>query len=407
MTRFGLGFIIAGVLVYLLSSQTQIGWLYLLDAIIWSLLLLSAILPWYSLRSLSIERRVMAINSTVRGREFLGPVEDDNIEVQFSVKNSGRLGKYFIKIRDECPFDTKENRYRDFFVIKLKSGSTVYFNYSANCYLRGVYSSSNVTLVSWGFLGLWQRKKEFHLPWNITVYPGYFNLEEVSITNIAWGEFGQAARATAAGEIYGSREYRYGDPLKYIHWRNTARLGRFMIREFERAGKASLTVLFEAGRSFGSGRETTLEYGIRIAASLARLQIGSGGTVGIIAGECPVLFTGWNEAMDYLAAIQMEGKTGLGDVISEYEFDGFLVVVIAAADSELISSLISLNRQGKLAAVVVLEGFVENEALGENITRLTNSGIPLIKCSKGGLEDAVNQLGYMLLINEKLPVAIN
>jgi len=34
MTKAGIGFIIAGVLVYFLASQAQIGWLYLFDAII-------------------------------------------------------------------------------------------------------------------------------------------------------------------------------------------------------------------------------------------------------------------------------------------------------------------------------------------------------------------------------------
>ncbi len=40
MTKAGDGFIVAGGLIYIVASQTQIGWLYLLDAIIWSLLVL-------------------------------------------------------------------------------------------------------------------------------------------------------------------------------------------------------------------------------------------------------------------------------------------------------------------------------------------------------------------------------
>ena len=54
MTKGGVTFIGAGVVVYLLGGQTQIGWLYLLDAMIWSLVVLSALLPWWSLRSLRI-----------------------------------------------------------------------------------------------------------------------------------------------------------------------------------------------------------------------------------------------------------------------------------------------------------------------------------------------------------------
>ena len=60
MTKAGFGFVVAGGFIYFVASQTQIGWLYLFDAIIWSLLVLSVLFPWYSLRSLQIERQGLA-----------------------------------------------------------------------------------------------------------------------------------------------------------------------------------------------------------------------------------------------------------------------------------------------------------------------------------------------------------
>ena len=70
MTKAGFGFIIVGVAVYLVASQTQVGWLYLFDAIIWSLLVLSAILPRHSLKSLQVEQQILLPAPRFRGTDF-------------------------------------------------------------------------------------------------------------------------------------------------------------------------------------------------------------------------------------------------------------------------------------------------------------------------------------------------
>jgi uncharacterized protein (DUF58 family) len=44
-----------------------------------------------------------------------------------------------------------------------------------------------------------------------------------------------ATRLSPSGvEFFGIREYRPGDPPQRIHWKHTARLGRTIVREFER-----------------------------------------------------------------------------------------------------------------------------------------------------------------------------
>ena len=59
MTKGAFAFIAVGLAAYMVASQTQIGWLYLFDAVIWSLLALSAILPGHSLKSLRVEQQVI------------------------------------------------------------------------------------------------------------------------------------------------------------------------------------------------------------------------------------------------------------------------------------------------------------------------------------------------------------
>ncbi len=225
MTKAGFGFIVAGVFVYFLASQTQIGWLYLFDAIIWSLLVLSAILPWYSLKSLQVERQILLPTSALRQSPLGGPLEGETVEVKLKVTNNGWMVRHFIKVLEDCSFDQPQQRHRAFLVTSLNPRSTTAFSYTATCYRRGHYASSNTTMQSSGPLGLIVRRRTFLLPLNLTVYPTYYQMEGLPAAEATWTDWGHAVKSSAAAELYGSREYQYGDPLKHIHWRNTARRG--------------------------------------------------------------------------------------------------------------------------------------------------------------------------------------
>ena len=141
MTKAGFGFVTAGVFVYFLASQIQIGWLYLFDAIIWSLLVISIILPRYSLKPLQVEQQVQYLNSTSGHSQLDGPLEDETIEVRLKVTNRGRLTRYLIKVVEESPFAEPERQHQAFLLTSLKPKSTVVFSYTASCYYRGYYTA--------------------------------------------------------------------------------------------------------------------------------------------------------------------------------------------------------------------------------------------------------------------------
>ncbi len=406
MTKAGVGFIVAGGLLYMVASQTQIGWLYLFDAIIWSLLVLSAILPWYSLKSLQVEHQVLLPPSSLRQPPLGGPLEDETVEVKLKVTNSGRLARHFIRVVEDCPFEQPEKRHRSFLLARLNPGSTTVFSYTATCYRRGYYASSGTTLQSSGPLGLIVRRRNFQLPLHLTVYPSYYQMEGLAVAEAAWADWGHAVKSSAAAEFYGSREYQYGDPLKHIHWRNTARLGTFMLKEFEQANQGSVTVVFATSRDFGTGRETTLEYSIKIAASLARLCADSGRSIDIIAGETPLHNAGWREAMDYLAHTEVEAKAGLAELTASPEPGQVVVAIVPAIETGLIPTLSQLAGRVRGLVVVLLEGFAPDETPHEFTSRLKGSNLDIVNCFRGNLEAAIKRLGSSLLLAGKLPVLV-
>lgn len=387
MTKTGVVFIISGVFVYFLASQTQVGWVYLFDALIWSLLILALIMPRLSLRSLSVEGEVLLAQSAAE-TGLSGPTEDEKIEVKLTVTNHSRLACHFLKLVVDCPFAPPDKRTQTFLIPRLEPKSKVAFHYEVDCYRRGHYPSANITFHASDPLGLTAKKKSIELPLGLTVYPRYYPMETVPAANANWAEWGQSVRSSAAEELYGSREYRYGDPLKHIHWRNTARAGQYMLKEFEQARQGEMTVVFGTRHDFGSGRETTLEYSIRIAASLTKLGVDLGRNINIIAGQKGLYHAGWLEAMDFLARLTVGAETQL-ELAPQ---PGQVVVAIASGkDVNLIPVLQRLAGWGRVV-VVLLEGFSMEKELGEFLTRLIINNVDLIRCEPGHLETTIKEL---------------
>ncbi len=81
------------------------------------------------------------------------------------------------------------------------------------------------------------------------------------------------------------RDYRPGDALNRVHWPTTARTGRLMVREFELDPTADVWIVLdlEAAAHAGSGLESTEEYAVSAAASLARHLLDQGRVVGLVS----------------------------------------------------------------------------------------------------------------------------
>ncbi|MEE8420197.1 MAG: DUF58 domain-containing protein [Dehalococcoidales bacterium] len=396
MTKAGVAFTIAGFLGYFVASQTQIGWLYLFDAVIWGILLLSAFIPWYSLRSLSVDRQVLLPRAGFGSLSLDGPLEDETVEVRLRVTSHGRFPRYFVSLLEECPFDRPEERRKAFFLTCLPPGSTTAFSYTADCYQRGYYPSADIMLSSGAPLGLFRKRRCFSLPLRLTVYPRYFLMDSLPFAVESWAEQGHAVRSSAAGEFYGSREYHSGDPFKHIHWRNTARTGQFMLKQFEQSGQGSVSVIFSANRVFGEGRETTLEYSLRVAASLAGLCAASGRGVDIIAGTEPLHNAGWPEAMHYLARLETGAGKTLPELLPAVAPGKTVVAVVPVADPDSIPALELLaGRAGGLFAVL-LEGFSPEEDAAAFTSRMQGCNITVVRCPLNNLEDAIRKLGKSL-----------
>ena len=406
MTRAGFAFILGGVVLYVLAGETQIGWFYLVDAMIWALVAISIAAPWWTLRTLHVDRQVWLPMSRSPDNPYRGatPREDDAVEVRVKVENRGRLARHFIKVSENCPMEAPGQATRAFLLSTVEAGMTVDFSYVATCYWRGRYPRATVVLESGAPMGLFVRRRRLDIPLSLTVYPACYEIEDISGAGEAAAGDGDMATPAPATDIHGSREYQFGDPLRHIHWRSTARLGKFVVKQFEGASLVPVAVAFPTDQDWGEGRDTTLEYSIKIAASVGLQCARSGNPLSVLAGPSPLPNADWLQAMDYLAGLSPgEGRSLAEADVAAGDSAETLVAILPAARGDLIPDVLRLAEGHPRLIAIVLEGFTSAETADEFVSRLSGRVHELIRCRRGQLNAALAGLGRAWLPSSRVP----
>jgi uncharacterized protein (DUF58 family) len=126
-------------------------------------------------------------------------------------------------------------------------------------------------------------------------------------------------------ETGGVRDYTTGDSFGRIHWALSARHGRLMSKTFEQPLTTDLWILLDLDRNVhsGEGEESTVEYGVSLAASMASQVHSRGRQVGLIANDSKGTILEPHRAvrqdrliLDYLAVAQADGRTPLTQTLA-------------------------------------------------------------------------------------------
>ncbi len=101
---------------------------------------------------------------------------------------------------------------------------------------RGVLRFTGLTLARSDPLGLFRACRTVPLPQTVLILPKRYPLPAIPLPGTARYQEGGVALAASVGqseEYVALRDYRHGDPLRHIHWRTWARVGRPVVKEFE------------------------------------------------------------------------------------------------------------------------------------------------------------------------------
>jgi uncharacterized protein (DUF58 family) len=180
-----------------------------------------------------------------------------------------------------------------------------------------------------------------------------------------------------------TRAYQPNDPWRLIHWPSTAHRGDLIVRDFDTEISGDLWVILDLDRSVQAGQdeESTEEYGIILAASLADRTLRQSRAVGLLAHglEQALVPTGRGKGhmwriLHVLAAAQAGGEHRLSEVIHGMRDSlgqGTTVLVITpSCEPDWVDALLPLTRFGIAPTVVLLDA--ESFTAGEHLAPSTS-----------------------------------
>jgi len=347
------------------------------------LLVVSYAWSWANINWLHISRQTRTRRTQV-GRPF---------EERFALRNNGWLPKLWLELRD---FSTLPHHRASHVVAGLGSRDSVTWKTTTICRQRGRYRLGPMVLSSSDPFGLFPMERRIEATTKIVVVPHTF---DVSRFNLPAGVLsgGDALRRRAhqvTTNAAGVREYAPGDSYSRIHWPSTARRNRLIVKEFELDPLADIWILVDmaayvhllspeqVNRNLNEKNpdgaildlldqslklpESTEEYAVAIAASLARYFARKDRAVGLIAhgqsreviqpdrGERQL-----NRILETLAVIKAEGHVPLHSVAHAesqlFSRGSTLVAITPSTDRSWLAAARNLTRQGLRPLTILID----------------------------------------------------
>jgi uncharacterized protein (DUF58 family) len=169
-------------------------------------------------------------------------------------------------------------------VFSLRRGQTVRWTYEVRCGLRGLRELGTVVVRvrdRWG-LSTWERHHVERKP--VRVYPRVAPLRSLPRpvhTQTSIGDYVSPAlgEGIEPGDI---RQFAPGDRVKQVNWRASLRLGTLYVTQHHRERNADVVIMLDTLAEVGRAPDTTLDLGVRAAASLATAYLARKDRVGLI-----------------------------------------------------------------------------------------------------------------------------
>lgn len=337
---FATGFWLLFRLVYVIALALPLAWLF----------------AYWSTRNLQASADRRTARAQV-GQEALEIIE---------VRNTTFLPKIWLEVED--PSDLPGHRSRR--VVSIPPRRSRNWIVTTPLLRRGLYQWGPLTVTAVDPLGIFRRTRTFGEPQQILVYPPVVELPHFEAPPANLPGEGRFRRRThyITPNAAGVRQYAPGDALSRIHWRSTARTGELMVKTFELDPASDIWVVLDLERRVhvGSGDDSTEEYAVRIAASVARHYMIANRPTGLMhfGRDLRILEPerGQNQLtriLETLAVANAVGDAPLGALLLEeqrrFGRHTTLVVITSATDDHWLTAIQSLTQRGVRAAVILID----------------------------------------------------
>jgi uncharacterized protein (DUF58 family) len=190
------------------------------------------------------------------------------------------------------------------------------------------------------------------------------------------------------------REYLPGDAFSRVHWRSSARHNKLMVKEFDLDPAVNIWIFLDLQQSVqaGEGEQSTEEYGVTIAATIANYLLREGLSVGLIVNsdrrEILSLDRG-DRQIERVLELLAVARSGDGPSLYEsFVLDAFqfghntVVIVITPSNAyDWHESVQQLQRHGMQVCVVGIDAasFANRPPDEDLLTLLEGTGISVLR----------------------------
>ena len=231
-----------------------------------------------------------------RGLGFLGvrqalavrdAVVGQRVTVHLRLTNGGWLPMPWIRVREAV--SSRLRRRPPAWLLSLPPGHTAEVRFDVVPRRRGVYRLGRIELETGDWFGLWSRAGDIEVPLWLTVFPR--PVPSAVLPPPPRQPQGQRVRPLSpfrAQEAAGLRPYQSGDPLRWVDWKATARVGAPVVRRFPPVrDRASVIVLdLRPGVWPEAERDAWVEAAVALAAGWAMRAWEAGEPAGLFACGC-------------------------------------------------------------------------------------------------------------------------
>ncbi len=219
------GWVLLGLTLFFLlaASNTLAGWLYVLSGVGLALLAISSLMPPRTLKGITVERRP------------LYPVSaGETLHLALTLRNTTDREKSLLEVQDRLPSSLGKPIKTG--IATIPASGTQTWSYSLETRKRGIYRWQNLHLRTAAPLGLFWCRRQRMAKAKAIIYPVVLNLAQCPlIDQVGQEQSPQLQHPTVSpeGVTRSLRPYRWGDPMRLVHWRSSARHNELRIRELE------------------------------------------------------------------------------------------------------------------------------------------------------------------------------
>lgn len=265
VTREGKWYIGILILIGVAAINTGNNLLYLVVAMLLSLIVISGIISEHTLRRLTVTR-------SWPSHIF----KAEPVIARLSITSRKQTFSTFSVLFKEIPIDDCDAA--DAFILKLNPGQSITRAMTYRFKRRGVFKLKGVKISTRFPFGLFLKGKEERIPEEVIVYPEINPDMRLRVEESGIAQDGMRPTGKGDGtELYGLRDYTFQDSARFIYWKGMAKTSRLSVREFEQESEKRITIVFD---NFKPAQGAAFERLVDEAAATANYLIERGFAVG-------------------------------------------------------------------------------------------------------------------------------